>query len=37
MVAGGSRKECIELFNKIIKIKDIKNLDIQFLIDNKQI
>lgn len=35
MVAGGTRKECIELFNKLIKIKDIKMFDIQYLLDTK--
>ena len=37
MVAGGNRKECIQLFYKIIKIKNIRTLDIQYLIDKEQI
>jgi hypothetical protein len=37
MVAGGTRKECIELFNKIIKIKDIQTYDIQYLININKI
>lgn len=37
MVAGGNRKECINLFQKLIKIKNIQTIDIQYLIDTKQI
>ena len=37
MVAGGNRNECMKLFNKIVKINNIQQLDIQLLIDNKQI
>ena len=37
MVCGGNRKNCIDLFNKIIRIKNIQALDIQYLVDTKQI
>lgn len=37
MVCGGKRSECIELFNKIIRIKNIQTFDIQYLIDINKI
>lgn len=37
MVAGGTRNECIQLFNQLIKIKNIKQYDLQYLIDTKGI
>ena len=37
MVCGGTRKECISLFNKIIRIKNIQLFDIQYLINTNKI
>lgn len=37
MVAGGNRNNCIKLFNKLVKIKDIKDYDIQYLINTKSL
>jgi hypothetical protein len=37
MVCGGKRSECIQLFDKIIKIKNIQTSDIQYFVDTKQI
>ncbi len=33
MVCGGKRSECIELFNKLIKISNIQTFDIQYFIN----
>lgn len=37
MVAGGTRTDCIQLFNKLVKIKNIKEYDLQYLVDIKGI
>jgi hypothetical protein len=37
MVAAGTRSESIKLFNKIITLNFIKEIDIQYYIENKQI